>query len=88
MKVWQYMVALAVVVGLAIATIWQHVRMVRAGYRLQALERDRDRLDEQRRKLELKLAAEERWDALVERARALGIAVPGEEPPLPAAGHE
>ncbi len=80
MKLWQYALALVVLVAIAVATVLQHVRVVRAGYRIHALERDRERLVEQRRRLELRRAREARWEALVERARRLGISIPGEEP--------
>lgn len=79
MKVWQYALALVVLVALAVATVWQQVRLVRSEYRLQALEVDRDRLTEQRRKLEVRRAREERVDLLVDRARRLGLRLPGEE---------
>jgi hypothetical protein len=79
MKVWQYVLALLVFIALALATVWQQVRLTRAGYRLHALEQDRERLVEQRRKLEVRRAREERVDVLVERARKLGLALPGEE---------
>jgi hypothetical protein len=78
MKLWQYALALLVFIAVGVLAVVQHVRVVRAGYRLAALERDRDRLVEQRRRLELRRAREERYDVLAERARRLGIAVPDE----------
>ena len=81
MRLWQYGLALVIVVCVAIAAIWQQVRVVRAGYRLHGLERDRDLLPEERRQLELARAHEARWDALIERAHKLRIPVPGEEKP-------
>ncbi|HVY62358.1 MAG TPA: hypothetical protein VHF22_11930 [Planctomycetota bacterium] len=69
---------LAVLVGAGIATVWEHVRAVRAGYRLNALEVEREKLREERRRLEIKRAEEARLDRLEDRARHLGIAIPGE----------
>jgi hypothetical protein len=78
MRLWQFVLALAVFVAISFAAVCEQVRIVRAGYRLQAIERDRERLVEQRRRLELRRAREARWDVLVERAQKLGIALPGE----------
>ena len=78
MRLWQYALTLVAIVCVAIAAVWQQVRIVRAGYRLQALERDRDVLSEERRELELTREHEARWEALVERARKLHIPIPGE----------
>lgn len=80
------LLALAVLVGAGIATVWHHVRVVRAGYRLNALEVERERLREERRRLEIKRAQESRLDVLEERARKLGIPIPGQLPPAEVVG--
>lgn len=69
--------AMAALVAIGIATVWQHARAVRAGYRLHALEVERERLREERRRLEIRRAREERLDLLEERARKLDIEAPG-----------
>ncbi len=76
----------ALLVGTGIATIWEHVRAMRAGYRLHALEVEREKLREERRRLEIRRVREERLEALEERARALGIEIPGQKPPAEAVG--
>jgi hypothetical protein len=81
MKVWQFTLALALLVAVSIAAVWQQVRIIRAGYRLAGLAHDRDRLVEQKRRLTVRRAREARIDALLERARKLGIEIPGEEKP-------
>jgi hypothetical protein len=78
MRLWQYALTLIAIVSVAISAIWQQVRIVRAGYRLQALERDRDVLSEERRELQLVREHEARWEALVERAKKLSLSIPGE----------
>jgi len=75
-----YLLALLVLCGLGIATVWQHTRAVRAGYRLGALERQREALREEERKLDLERARESRLDVLMERARRLDVRIPGEDP--------
>src|SRR5438309_1906838 len=55
------LLALAVLVGAGIATVWEHVRTVRAGYRLNGLEVEREKLREERRRLEIKHADEARF---------------------------
>src|SRR4051794_40990169 len=80
------LLTLALLVGAGIATVWHHVRVVRAGYRLNALEVERERLREERRRLEIKRAQESRLDVLEERARKLGIPIPGHLPPVEAVG--
>lgn len=79
-RITQYLIALAVLVAIGIATVWQHTRFVRAGYRLGALEREREELREQERKLELQRVRESRLEALEERARKLGLRLPSEDP--------
>lgn len=70
----------AMIVAVGIGTVWQHVRAVRAGYRLHALEMQREKLREEHRRLEVKHAREERLETLEDRARKLGLPVPGEMP--------
>jgi len=77
---------LAVLVSTGIGTVWEHVRAVRAGYRLHALETQRERLHEERRRLEIKKAHEERIDILEERARKLKIPSPMDLPPIEGVG--
>jgi hypothetical protein len=74
------LIVLAVLVAVGISTVWEHLRAVRAGYRLAALEQQREKLREERRKLEVKRAKEERLDVLEERARKIGVPIPGEAP--------
>jgi len=73
---------LALLVATGIGTVWEHLRAVRAGYRLHALEVERERLREELRKLEVKRSQEERLDVLEERARRLGIEIPGAPAPV------
>jgi hypothetical protein len=68
----------AVIVAAGISTVWEHVRAVRAGYRLHGLEIQREKLREEHRRLEVKLAREERLETLEGRARKLGLPIPGE----------
>jgi cell division protein FtsL len=77
---------LAVIVASGIGTVWEHVRAVRAGYRLHALEAQRERLTEERRRLEIKKAREERLDVLERRAKDLGIPNPALAPPVEGVG--
>ena len=72
----------AMIVAVGIATVWQHVRAVRAGYRLHALEVQREKLREEHRRLEVKHAREARLETLEERARKLGLPIPGEMPEI------
>ena len=79
MKLSRVFFALAVLVALAVATVAAQVRAVRAGYRLHALEVERERLTEEARRLELVHARESGIEKLKERARRLGLPLPGEE---------
>ncbi len=72
---------LAAVVSIGVSTVWQHLRALRAGYRLAALEAARERLHAERRFLEVMRAREERLDRLEERARKIGVPIPGERSP-------
>jgi cell division protein FtsL len=80
------LLCLAVLVAIGISTVWEHVRAVRAGYKLHALEVQREKLREERRRLEIRRAREERLEVLEERARRLGMPIPGEALPLEAQG--
>ena len=72
------MLLLAMIVAMGIATVWEHVRATRAGYRLHALEIQREKLREEQRRLEIKRMREDRLEVLEERAKKLGIPMPGE----------
>jgi hypothetical protein len=75
-----YVVALAALTSVGAVTVWQHMRAVRAGYRLGALEKERQALREQERKLELLRLEESALEALERRARELDLPIPGEDP--------
>ncbi len=81
MRITAYLLTLASFVAIGLLAVQQQVRAVRAGYRLGALEHERAELREQRRRLEVKRLAESRLDALENKARALGIEIPGENDP-------
>jgi cell division protein FtsL len=80
-RISRLLLALAVLVGVGIATVQEHVRALRAGYRLQTLEHERESLREERRRLEIRAAKESRIDVLEERARKVALPIPGEIPP-------
>jgi hypothetical protein len=81
MRTIAYLLTLAVLVAIGLLAVQQQVRAVRAGYRLGALEHERAELRERRRRLEVQLLTESRLEALEERARTLGLEIPGEEDP-------
>lgn len=76
----QYVIAVATLVVIGVATVWLHMRAVRAGYRLGALESERVSLRAQERKLELVKTHESRLEALEARAKRLGLRLPGQDP--------
>ncbi|RME71015.1 MAG: hypothetical protein D6776_10860 [Planctomycetota bacterium] len=76
-----YLLFLVVLVAVGLLAVQQELRAVRAGYRLGALEHERAELRERRRRLEVQVLAESRLDVLEQRARRLGLEVPGQRDP-------
>lgn len=74
MRVFRYLVLVAVATGIAIATIHQHVERTRLGYETRALEREIQRLEEAKRSAVLEREHAAAPERLVTRARAFGIA--------------
>ncbi|GIW71103.1 MAG: hypothetical protein KatS3mg102_0645 [Planctomycetota bacterium] len=81
MRLGCYVLALLTLVVIALLSVQQQVRAVRAGYRLGTLEHERAELREQLRRLEVQVLQESRMEVLEERARRLGLEIPGREDP-------
>ena len=85
MGVLRYLIALGLVLLLGLATVREQVRAMRAGYRIQELERRKEQLVEMRRRLEVQKEREARPDLLVGRATKMGMPIPAAPRSLPAA---
>jgi len=79
----RYLIALGLILALGLATVREQVRAMRAGYRIQELERRREQLVEMRRRLEVQRERESRPDLLVGRATKLGMPIPDARPKAP-----
>jgi len=77
--------AAALVLGAALGYVWLQIRIVDVAYQLSTMRRVVDRLEDERRNLELEVAAAESPARLEEQGRKLGMGPPkwGKEVPLP-----
>ena len=77
--------AAALVMGAALGYVWLQLRIVDVAYQLSTMHRVVDRLEDERRNLELEVTAAESPARLEEAGRKLGMGPPqwGKEVPLP-----
>ena len=75
MKLSHYLTVLLAIVVLGMVIVWQQVKAVRLGYRMDHLLREREHLYEETRRLEVELLEETRPAALLQHAERLNVPV-------------
>ena len=73
MNLQRFIVILVMVVVMALMLVYQHARIIHAGYEMARLSRERDELTERQRKLAAEALELKRPDALAERVREFGM---------------
>jgi hypothetical protein len=76
MKLSHYLILLAAAIIFGLAAVYQRVEVVRTGYGITDLLRERARLRETKRKLEVYRLREENPETLLRRAKRFGIELP------------
>gem|GEM_PF-3971273 len=73
MNLQRFIVILVMVVVMALVLVYQHARIIHAGYEMAKLSRERESLNEQQRRLAAELVELKRPEVLTERVKELGV---------------